>query len=139
MPSPSSSQPGSEDDDPAAQPTGEPDLGERAPAPSHGDHHFAGGGDCEVPRLADAGDDRVVDPLVGVVMPLARKDPDCRSSRRLGAAGRARHHFSAAAGDDGATSLREQPPDLLGALLVLRATPDYGHLYAHSAMLEGHQ
>ena len=34
---------------------------------------------------------------------------------------------------------REQPPDLLGALLVLRATPDYGHLYAHSAMLEGHQ
>ncbi len=85
--------------------------------------------------MPDAGDDRVVDPLVRVRPGFAWKDPDRRAAGLLRSARRGRHHFSEAAGDDDRSTFSEEPADLLGVRLVLGAAPDDGHLN-HTRMLE---
>ena len=80
--------------------------------------------DREVPRVADARDDGVVDPLVGVGARLAGEDPDRRAARRLRAPRGRRHHLAEPAADDGRPALGEEPPDLLRARLVLGAAAD---------------
>ena len=75
--------------------------------------------------MADAGDDRVVDPLVRVATPLTRENPDRRAARSLRATCRRGHHLTEAAGDDHGPALGEQAADLLGPSLVLGAAPNH--------------
>ena len=110
---PSTSEPGSRITTGRPRRDGETDLRERAPATADRDHGVARGDDREVPRMPDAGDDDVVDPLVRPGARLAREDPDRRPARGLRAARRRRHHLVEAAADDRRAALGEQPPDLL--------------------------
>jgi NADH dehydrogenase len=82
--------------------------------------------------VADPRDDDVVDPLVRAVASFARQDADRRSPGGFRATCGAGHHLVAPAGDDGTSALREQPPDNLGALLVLGPAADHRHLHGHS-------
>src|SRR5437868_8820677 len=109
----------------------EADLGERAVATADRDHCVAGGDDREVARMADAGDDDVVEPVVHLGARLAGEDADRRAAAALRPARRSRHHLAAAAGDDGRSPLGEQPADLLGTLVVLGAATDDGDLQRH--------
>ena len=117
-----------QDHDVPPERTGEPDLGQRPPTAADRDHRVAGSHDCEVARMADAGDDGVVDPFVGFGARLAGKDPDRRASRRLRAPRGRRHHLTEPAAHDGRPALREQPPDLLRARLMLGAAADHRDL-----------
>jgi len=47
------------------------------------------------------------------------------------------HHLAEPAGDDGATALGEQPADLGGSGLVLRAASDDRHLTSHRTIVRG--
>ena len=87
--------------------------------------------------MADAGDDDVVDPLVRALPSLRREDADSGSAGALGTAGGRGHHLSQAAGHDGRAALGEEPPDLLGVLLVLRPAADYGNLDRHVCAMLG--
>jgi hypothetical protein len=115
---------GLEDHDATAQREREADLRQRSVSSADRDHRVAAGNDREVPRMADPGDDDMVDPLVCVLTPLAGKDSDGRSTRGLRPAGHSRHHLSATAADDGASTLGEQPADLFRSRLVLGAAAD---------------
>ena len=82
-----------------------------------------------IPHRNDSGHDDVVRPLVGVLTLLAGEDPDRRPAGRLRTARCRGHHLAEAAADDRAPALGEQPPHLLGALLVLDAAPYDGYLH----------
>ena len=82
--------------------------------------------------MADAGDDDVVNPLVGVVTPLARKNADCRAAGRLRSPRGGGHDLVPATSDDGAPPLGEQASNLFGSALVLRSAADHGHLNGHA-------
>ena len=88
----------------------EADLGERPVAAADGDHRVAGRDDREVPRVADAGDDDVVEPLVRARPRLAREDPDRRAACALRAARGGRHHLAEPAGDDGRAASASSRP-----------------------------
>src|SRR5207302_10216282 len=94
------------------------DLRERSPAPADGDHGVSRRGHGKVPRVPEAGDDGVVDPLVPICAALARKNPDRGSPGRLRATCSRGHDLSQSSGHNGAPSLSEQAPNLLGPRLV---------------------
>jgi NADH dehydrogenase len=85
--------------------------------------------------VADAGDDRVVDPLVRVRATLTRKNADRRATRHLRPTSRRCHHLTEASGHHGAPTLGEQAPDFFGAGFVLGAAADHRNL-DHRAMVE---
>ena len=64
--------------------------------------------------MADARDDDVVGPGVGVARALAREDRDRRPAGRLRAAMGRGHDLVEPAGHDRAAALGQEPPDLLG-------------------------
>ena len=68
---------------------------------------------------------------------LRREDPDRRPAGALRTARGRGHHLAQAAGHDGRAALGEQPPDLLGVLLVLRPAADYGDLDRHVCAMLG--
>ena len=103
---PSTSQPRLQDHDLAAERAGEADLRERPPATADRDHGVAGRDDGQVARVADAGHDRVVDPLVRVAPGLAREDPDRRRRPPLRPARRRGHHLAEPAADERARRAR---------------------------------
>ena len=87
--------------------------------------------------MPQTGYDNVIDPFVRIRSTFARKDPDRRTARCLCPTRRGGHHLAEAACHDRAAALREQAPDLLGALLVLGTAADDGDLNRrHSAIVE---
>lgn len=87
--------------------------------------------------MADTRDDDVIRPGIGVGMRLAGQDRDRRAACFLCASVRGCHHLAEPAGDDGATALGEQPADLGGSGLVLRAASDDRHLTSHRTIVRG--
>ena len=81
--------------------------------------------------MADAGDDDVVGPRVrgGAILP--GRIAIVVTAGRLRAAMRRRHHLAETAGDDRAAALGQQPSDLLGRRLPLRAAADHRDLPRH--------
>ena len=120
-----------EDHDRTAEPARKGDLRQRPPASAHRDHNLPGRRHSQIPCMADAGHDDVIDPLGRLLTPLTRQYPDRRPAGVLRAPSRRGHDLSAAARHDRATSFREQAPDLLGGTLVLRAAPDHRYLRRH--------
>src|SRR5256885_4276862 len=126
-----------QDHDRAAETQREADLRERAPAAADRDHRVTGSDHREVARMSDPCGDGMVDPLVRLLAPLARENPDRRPACRLRAARRGRHHPAEPASDDRAAALSEQASDLLGAPLVLTPAADYRDLNRrHAAIVE---
>jgi hypothetical protein len=122
---------GLEDHDAAAEGEAEADLRQGPVAAADRDHRVAARDHGQIARVADAGDNDVVDPLVGVRTRLAWKDADRRSAGGLGTAGGRSHHLTAPAADHRGTALREQPAHLLGSILVLTPAADHRDLAAH--------
>jgi hypothetical protein len=87
--------------------------------------------------VPDSGDDDVVDPLVRARPRLGREDADGRPAGALRAARGRGHHLAQAAGHDGRSGLGQQPPDLLGALLVLGSAADDRDLDRHPCAMLG--
>ena len=87
--------------------------------------------------MSDPCGDGMVDPLVRLLAPLARENPDRRTARSLRTARCGRHHLAEPASHDRAAALREQASDLLGAPLVLAPAADHRDLNRrHAAIVE---
>src|SRR5262245_20941786 len=76
----------------------------------------------------------MVDPLVRIRVARPGENADRGPTSSLRAAHRRGHHLAEPTGDDLATALGEQPPDLFGASLVLGPAPDHRNL--HRPMVE---
>ena len=87
--------------------------------------------------MADACDDDVIDPLVQPLTRFPREDADGRPAAALGAARGGGHHLAETARDHRRAALGEQPPDLLGVLLVLGSAADDRDLDRHLCAMLG--
>ena len=110
----------------------EADLGERAVLASDRDDRIAGRDDREVARVADAGDDDVVDPLVRAFV-ASRREGSRSSSPPADFAPREAAAITSPSPPVTTVAPRSasKTTDLCGALFVLRAAPDDRDLDAH--------
>jgi ribosomal protein S18 acetylase RimI-like enzyme len=92
----------------------------------------------QVARVPDPGQHDVVEPRIGAGRVLAREDPDRRAARLLRAAGGRGHDLAQPTADNRRPAFGQQPADLLGPLLVLRAASDHRDLerLRHEPMVE---